>query len=189
MRGGRTGPVTWLLRCATALGVMLLCGIAYASPDFGPHDVRTVFQIAKSDDHNRVDYGIRLDGRCQPVGESPVYAYWHRFEPGQPRYGDLNMLDRQVYGIVSQAVRTRHPHGSWTEMYVAALPDLRILILTQRTEQGCVARAQIPVNSRPAFVDRVFVQLSGPFSIEHVTFHGVDVETSEPVSQRRAPGK
>jgi len=172
--------------CLLSLGLALIPTGAHADPSFGAHDVRTVFHIAKSDDRNRVDYGIHLDAQCRPIGEAPIYAYWHRFEPGAPRYGDLNLFDRQVYAITWQSVRTRDPNGTWTEMRVAALPNLRILVLTQRTATGCIARARIPVNSRPAYVDRVFVQLANPFTIEHVTFRGLDVETSAPVSERRA---
>ena len=178
-------------RLLTSVGLLVLTwtSTALATVSFGPRDVRTVFHIAKSDDHNRVDYGIRLDERCQPAGRSPVYAYWHRFEVGEPRYGDLNMLDQQVYGITSQSVRTRSDNGTWVELHVAALPSLRILILVQRQGDRCVARAQIPVNSRPAFVDRVFVQLGGsPFTpVEYVTFRGVDPQTQEPVFERRQP--
>jgi hypothetical protein len=167
--------------------VLSWASLAAATVTFGARDVRTIFHIAKSDDNNRVDYGIRLDDQCRPVGETPVYAYWHRFDPGYPRFGDLNLLDQQVYGITSQAVRTRSDTGTWVELHVAALPSLRILILVQRHGDGCVARAQIPVNSRPAFVDRVFVQLGGsPFSpVEYVTFRGVDSQTQEPVFERR----
>ena len=160
---------------------------ASATPSFGSHDVRTVFHIAKSDDRNRVDYGIHLDARCQPVGDEPVYAYWHRFEPGFPRFGDLGFMDSRVYGISSQSVPTRSDDGTWVEMHLAAFPDLRILVLVQRHDGRCVARAQIPVRGQPAFVDRVFVQLRQPLGVEYVRFRGVDVQTGQPVSERRRP--
>ena len=64
-----------------------------------------------------------------------------------------------------------------------------MLILSQPHAGGCVARAQIPINDRPAFVDRVFVQLSGGLlgGIEHVEFSGVDTQTQRPVRERRRP--
>ena len=181
-------PRPWI-PTAVAFVLLSLASTASATVTFGPSDVRTVFHIAKSDDHNRVDYGVRLDARCQPVGRSPVYAYWHRFEPGEPVIGELNALDRQVYGITRQTVRSRADNGSWIDVRIAALPSLRILILSQRHAGRCVARARIPVNDRPAFVDRVFVQLGGGIlsSVESVTFSGVDAETSERVSERRRP--
>ncbi|MEQ8454828.1 MAG: DUF4833 domain-containing protein [Sandaracinaceae bacterium] len=185
--------MTWHSK-ASAVGTLLfvlLSGLAFvatahATPSFGSHDVRTVFHIAKSDDRNRVDYGVHLNAQCQPVGEEPVYAYWHRFEPGHPRFGDLGFMDSRVYGITSQAVRTRSDNGTWVEMHLAAFPEMRILVLIQRHEGQCVARAQIPVRNRPAFVDRVFVQLR-PLGVEYVRFRGIDVQTGQPVSERRRP--
>jgi hypothetical protein len=171
------------------LFLALLPATVRAEPSFGAHDVRTVFHVAKSDDRNRVDYGIHLDGECQPIGSEPMYVYWHRFEPGQALYGDLNALDRRAYGIASQSVRTRSPAGTWTELRINALPDLRILVLTQRTAQGCIGRARVLVNSRPAYVDRVFVQLAGPLSVEFITLSGVDAVSSAPVAERRTPGR
>lgn len=176
-----------LLRFVPPVAVLLFTVPALADPTFGEHDVRTVFHIAKSDDRNRVDYGIHLDDRCRPVGSQPIYAYWHRFEPGAARYGDLNAFDAQVYGIVRQEVRSRASTGTWTEMRIGAMPNLSILVLTQRVGDRCVARARIDVNDRPAYVDRVFVQLDPPFGISHVVFSGVDVESARPVSERRLP--
>ena len=50
--------------------VMATSGDARASAvSFGPNDVPTVFFINKSDDHNRVDYGIRLNEHCAPTGD------------------------------------------------------------------------------------------------------------------------
>lgn len=177
------------LIAATAAASALVGGTSalYAQARFGAHDVRTIFHIAKSDDRNRVDYGIHLDSSCQPVGDAPMYAYWHRFEPGDDRYGDLGAFDARLYGVASQSVRTRTDAGSWTEMRVRALPDYRVLVLSQRTEGGCVARARALVNGRPAFVDRVFVQLGGPFRVAHITLTGVDAQTARPVRERRLP--
>lgn len=182
---GRAAPIA--LAAAAVVAAHAWPRTARAQPVFRTHDVRTVFHIAKSDDRNRVDYGIHLDASCQPVGETPIYAYWHRFEPRQPRYGRLNALDARLYGIASQSVRTRSGTGSWVEMRVRALQSYRILVLTQRIEERCVARARAAVNDRPAYVDRVFVQLGGPFTVDHVTFSGRDVETEQAVRERRLP--
>jgi hypothetical protein len=51
---------------------------------FGANDLPTLFFIAKSDDRNRVDYGMRLDSRCAPYGDEPVFPYWREFEPPPP---------------------------------------------------------------------------------------------------------
>jgi hypothetical protein len=44
----------------------------------------TLFFISKSDDENRVDYGMRLDSKCAPYGDESVFPYWREFEPLPP---------------------------------------------------------------------------------------------------------
>jgi len=175
------------LGATLAVAVALAPAAAHADPDFGAHDVRTVFFISKSDDRNRVDYGVRLDARCQPVGETPVYAYWHRFEPGQPIYGDLNSMDRRVYGVRQQRVHERNASGTWIEIRLAAVTDERILILVRPGDDGCVAAARIQVRGRDALLDHVHVQLARLFGVEHVTVHGRDPDTGAEVTERRTP--
>jgi len=41
---------------------------AHADPHFGPHDVATVFYVSKSENRNRVDYGLHLDADCHAQG-------------------------------------------------------------------------------------------------------------------------
>jgi hypothetical protein len=172
---------------ALVLACSAVALVAHADPSFGPHDVRTIFYISKSDDRNRVDYGVRLDAACLPVGSEPVYAYWHRFEPGQPRYGDLNLMDRRAYAISSQAVRSTAPEGSWIELRLAALPGERVLVLVQRAGEGCIARARFDIRGRPAFLDHIHVTLRGPLAIDHVTLRGEDVSSGTPVFEHRTP--
>jgi len=170
-----------------AAAVALAPAAARADPDFGAHDVRTVFFISKSDDRNRVDYGVRLDARCQPVGDAPVYAYWHRFEPGQPTYGDLNAMDRRVYGVRRQRVHDGNEGGTWIEIRLAAVTDERILILVRRRAGRCDASAQIQVRGRDAVLDHVHVQLGRLFGVQHVTIHGRDPNNGAEVTERRTP--
>lgn len=179
-RGATLGALL-ILACVT------LPASSFADPTFGRHDVRTVFYISKSDDRNRVDYGIRLDARCQPRSPRPVYAYWRRFEPDQPRFGDLNLLDRRAYAVARQHVVSTASSGSWIEMYIAAVPELRVLVLAQPGGEGCRARAQVPIRGRPAFLDHIHVQLSGPMSVDHVLLRGEDVARGAPVFERRSP--
>lgn len=169
------------------LAIVLVAGVAYAAPRIGPHDVPTVFYVAKSDDRNRVDYGVRLDASCAPVGSRPVFAYWRRFEPGQDPLGDLNVLDQRVYGIARQEVRTRQTNGSWIELALRALPQRRVLVLVRRLGNRCVGAAQTEIRGRDAILDHVFVQLGGPARIDHVTIRGEDRIREEPIFERLTP--
>ena len=171
-----------------AAALMLPASPALARVTFGDHDVRTIFYISKSDDRNRVDYGIRLTEQCLPDGDEPVYAYWHRFEPRQARFGALRGLDRRAYGIRTQSVSSQASNGSWIEMRIRGFSRERILILVQRGSDGtCHARAQVQIDARDAFLDHIFIQLAGPMRIEHVVLEGRDVQTGSPLRESRVP--
>lgn len=58
---------------------------------FGANDLQTLFFISKSDDRNRVDYGMRLDSRCAPYGEEPVFP---SFDFRQDIRSDLRFVHR-----------------------------------------------------------------------------------------------
>ncbi len=173
---------------AVVLAAMAIPTVALATPHIGVHDVQTLFFVSKSDDRNRVDYGIHLDRACLPVGRAPVFAYWRRFEPGAEPLGNLNTLDEQVYGIRQQAVRSTAPNGSWVELRINGLPDDRILILIQRLPEGCQARAHATLSGRPVYLQRVHAQLASLVGIDHLRLHGVDRQTGAAVTERRDPG-
>lgn len=177
----------YLGACLLACAMLSVAVAASAAVRFGQHDVRTVFYISKSDDRNRVDYGVRLDEHCQPVGGQPIYAYWHRFEPGQRRIGELNGMDRRAYGIQRQSVRSRSSRGSWIEMRIASVPDRRILVLARSDQDGCTAHAQVRLDGGDAILDRIHVQLGGPMSVDYVTIHGRDSATGQRITERRRP--
>lgn len=175
------------LGATLAVAVALTPAAAHADPEFGAHDVRTVFFISKSDDRNRVDYGVHLDAQCQPVGDTPVYAYWHRFEPDQATFGDLNAMDRRVYGVRRQRIHEADEHGTWIEIRLAALADERILILVRRRGGRCDARARVQLRGRDALLDHVHVQLAQLFGVSHVTIHGRDPDSGAEVTEQRSP--
>lgn len=175
-------------RTATALVaatlMLLWVAVAHATPRIGAHDIATLFYVAKSDDRNRVDYGIRLDAQCAPAGNTPLYAYWRRFEPGQDPLGDLNLLDQTVYGIARQDVRTRADNGSWIEVSLRALPSRRVLVLVQRAGDRCVGAAQTDIRGQESILDHVFVQLAGPGRIDHAMIRGEDRVSGHPIFER-----
>ncbi len=158
--------------------------MAYALPTIGPHDVATVFYISKSDDRNRVDYGVHLDASCAPVGRDPVFAYWRRFEPGQERFGDLNFLDQTAYGVERQEVGTPDATGTWIRVLLRALSSRPIQVRIQRGPAGCTGAALLDIRGRDAILDHVFVQLGGPASIDHLMIRGEERLSGQPVHER-----
>lgn len=169
------------------IAIGLASSAAYATPSIGASDVATLFYVAKSDDRNRVDYGVRLDASCAPIGDAPLYAYWRRFEPGQAELGDLNFMDRRAYAIAHQQVRVREANGSWIEFGIRALPSRRLLALVQRAGDRCVGAVQTTIRSREAVLDHVFVQLDGPMRIREVVLRGEERATGDPIFERLRP--
>jgi len=169
---------------SVVLASLLAVGVAYAMPSIGPHDVETVFFVAKSDDRNRVDYGVHLDASCAPVGQSPMFAYWRRFEPGQERLGDLNFLDQTAYGLAQQEVGASDGAGVWIRIRLRALASRPVQVRVQRGPTGCVGAALLDIRGRDAILDHVFVQLGGPGSIDHVMIRGQERLSGQPVYER-----
>jgi hypothetical protein len=152
---------------------------------FGPNDVPTVFFISKSDDKNRVDYGIRLDARCAPVDDDALIVYWREFEKAPPvRTHPLSMLEYIPYGIAEQHRVQRASSGG---DYTLRLKQFGrpIVILTQKAPDGrCSAKARSTVNGAKAELLSVYAKLAGVLSVDYIDLFGKDLETGAPLTER-----
>jgi hypothetical protein len=160
---------------------------AGAETRFGPHDVRTLFAIGKNTDKNEVQYGIRLDAQCLPVGDEPVYAYWRQYEKGPEITADLNWLDRTGYGIAKQRVEQRSAAGSRVVMSLRATSDRSIAIQVHKGEKACEAEAISYIARVPSKLDRIHVQLTGPLSIAWIDIRGARLDDGRAISERTKP--
>jgi Domain of unknown function (DUF4833) len=149
---------------------------------FGPNDVPTVFAISKSDDHNQVQYALRLDARCLPVGKEPVFGYWREYEKTPNRLLGLSWLDQFGYGIARQQVSAER-----VVMTIKTAPSRQIEVVAAKREKGCAATAYTTISGKRAALSGIALKLSGPFSVESVTLSGLDPETHQPVSERVIP--
>lgn len=180
-RGVRARPaLLWAMACALIAPAALA-----AYPPFGPNDIATVFFISKSDDHNRVDYWMRLDKNCQPLNDEAVTPYWREFEKAPPVVTHaIGMLDALAYGIAAQRVVKR---GAGESDYALRLKAVGrpIGVATRRGPNGkCVAVARTKVRGVTAELISIHAQLSGPFSVEYIDIRGKDFKTGKPVVER-----
>ncbi len=176
-RETRTGAARrWAL---LALAVLAATSVAHADVQFERHDVATIFFIDKSDDHNRVDYGIHLDTSCHPASGSPMEVYWREFENGaggRVTHG-LNMFEGPVYGVGSQRVSATRDDGVTMDVVIRALSSRPLQVHTARVPHGCSARAQTTVAGTQAYLDHVHLTLGdGPGSLRFADIYGVAVE-------------
>jgi hypothetical protein len=159
-------------RLAVFCSSLLFAATAAADSRFGPNDVRTVFEIGKNLDRNVVQYGVRLDKDCVPIGDEPIYAYWRQFEKGPEVTEDLNFLDKQGYGIKGEWVTKRSPDGSKILMTLRAT-DRPIAVIVKKNDEGkCTAEAITTINGGPAHLDRVFVHVAGFLKVDWIEIKG-----------------
>lgn len=178
--------VCWRLALA-AVALTMLSGSALANePRFEANDIETLFYISKSDDLNRVDYGMRLDSHCAPYGEEPVFPYWRQFEPPPPvRTKPMGAISKLGYGIVSQDVVMRTAAGGETTIQLKQV-GRAISITTKRGANGrCMAVVRTKIaNVQNAELVSIFVKLSGPLSVSHIDIKGKNPVTAKPIEER-----
>lgn len=155
-------------------------------PSFGPYDVQTVFYINKSDDHNRVDYGMRLDSHCRPVGDNAVFPYWREFEHAPPvRTHTLKFYEYAAYGFSRKQVVAKSANGGrfLIQLKKVARP---ILIVTGEDKAGhCAATAYAKIHGNPgARLDHIYVKLAGVLRVAYIDIHGSDPKTGQPLVER-----
>jgi hypothetical protein len=186
----RTGRFGGLLALALLAILGLLASDASAKdPTFSRFDVPTVFYIAKSDDRNRVDYGIHLDDHCVPTRDEAVFQYWREFENSPPvRIHGLGMFENIVYGISRQQTVSKTPTGGAQVITLRQFDKKPIRIVTKKDADGrCSAQARAIINGKDRELIYVYVKLGkGGLtpSVDYVGVHGKDGDTALDVEER-----
>lgn len=171
------------------LGVAACAGrtpCAGRSPgELAGRDIATVFFISKSDDRNRVDYGMRLDHNCVPLADA-VFPYWHEFEPKESTHA-LGAFEERAYGIDEQRLLSRRPDGAEYLIKLKQL-DRPITISTFKEADRCIAVAHTKIDNvgTAEFVE-AFAQLGGFLSVDYVEVRGRDPHTGARVAERIKP--
>jgi hypothetical protein len=160
-RRARRGPVPLLL-----LG-LAVCTAPRDAGGAEARDVPQVFTIAKSENQNRVAYGVRLDERCAPVGDAPVYAYWRMLERSAGATEPLLSREEPAYGMKRQRVE-----GGVAKILLRGLADREIWIEPAAIDGRCTARAWTRIAGKRAELVQVFVQLRWPFGVAHLRVKG-----------------
>jgi len=170
-----------------AVALTTLTGSALANePRFGANDIETLFFISKSDDRNRVDYGMRLDANCAPYGEEPVFPYWREFEPPPPvRTKPMSAFSKMGYGISTQRVVRRNAAGGETVIKLRQV-GRAITITTSRAANGrCTALVRTTIAKvNNAELLSIFVKLSGPLSVAYIDIKGKNLVTAKLIEER-----
>lgn len=152
------------------------------TPRPGNRSVRPLFVIERSKNANVVHYEASLaaDGAMDP-GE-PVVAYWVLLaEDGRRK--KLNWLEKKkAYGVKTRPA----PSLDGYTLTLAAAPWLPLAV----RKVGDAVRAEVDINSRPAVLEKMFIQakekLLGP-KVEYIVLFGNDIATGAACSEKILP--
>jgi hypothetical protein len=182
-----SGGLTIVAACTLAIALSPPNARGSDAPRFGHDDVATVFYIAKSENRNRVDFGVKLDGNCQPRGDEPVFPYWRMLEESPVTLEGLSTGEPRAYGIGRQYVHDRSRAGSWVHVELRALSSRPIGVLTLRNSSGrCDAAARMTIRGQESHLHHVFVQLGGGLipRPDWIQLVGRTVRDDRPVRER-----
>lgn len=144
-----------------------------------------LFVIERNKNRNQVQYAIRLDAGCAPVGDAPIEVFWRMLEVSPSATESIGAFEKMAYGIKSQARR-----GAETELRLEALPEKRLQVRTTKDPSGaCVAEAYAPVQGGQARLTRIYVQAEDSAllpSVQHIDVTGVSASGAI-LTERLAP--
>jgi hypothetical protein len=145
-----------------------------------------VFTIAKSENKNRVQYVIRVDDNCAPLGPAPVSAYWRMLEQGPTQTAPILPREVRAYGLANQVLVSREASGGHVRIVLKALPDRPMSIVTSRGSNGaCQAVAAASIAGAPAHLFNVYVHLKW-YGFDYLLLQGWSLDNSHVVRERLA---
>jgi len=166
--------------------LLAMCSFATAAHAVSPPSgvVVPVFSIAKSENKNQVQYVVRLDEHCAPVGAAPVSGYWRMFEEGPLRTAPILPREARAYGLASQTVLVRGVSGGQVRVVLNALSGRPMTIEGSRgSDGGCRALAIVTIAGAPAHLFNVFVQLKWD-GVEYLLLRGWSMDGLRVVTER-----
>jgi uncharacterized protein DUF4833 len=178
MRGVRSTPLLVALVSYASYTAAASAG----SPPLGGSSI-ALFSIAKSENKNQVQYMIRVDDHCAPVGPAPVSAYWRMLEKGPAETAPILAREVRAYGLVSQAVVARDASGGQTRVVLKALPGRPLTIATSRASDGtCRALTTATIAGAPAHLFNVYVHLRWD-GVDYLLLQGWSMDGSRVVRE------
>jgi hypothetical protein len=169
--------------CALALFAVFP---AHAGPlRFGPFDNTSLFTISKSENKNEVVYAIHLDAQCAPVGDAPVFAFWHMVEKGPHVIEPLLSREERAYGIDRQQVVSSGADGGKVTVTLKALATRPIVIETKRGDGKCEAWSKLKVSGEDAYLYNVYVKL-GVLEVDYLLLSGWAMDRQRVLHERVA---
>jgi hypothetical protein len=148
----------------------------------------SLFTISKSENRNQVQYVVRVDDHCVPLGAAPVWAYWRMIEQGPTRTAPLLGREQPAYGAAGQWVIERNPEGGKVRLVLRAMPARPIEIETSRSAAGtCFAVSTMTIAGAPAHLFGVYAKLKWPVGVSYLLIQGWSLDGTHVVTERVSP--
>lgn len=150
----------------------------------------SVFFIEKSENRNQVHYGVKVDAKCAPVGEAPVYGYWRNLEEGKDARSPLLSIEQRGYGVDIERARSRPTGGGSVQFSLRGLAGRRIVIDTFTTPEGCRAVAASRILDQVAELRSIYVELGGLLNlqVERLLLRGKGLRSHADLVETVRPG-
>jgi hypothetical protein len=157
-----------------------------APPALARGTLLPVFTIAKSENKNQVQYVVRVDDRCAPLGPAPLSAYWRMLERGPTATAPLLSREVPAYGLANQAVVANDAIGGRVAAVLKVLPDRPVTIDTRRGGDGaCRAMATVTLAGTQAHLFNVYVHLRWD-GVDYLLLQGWSMDGSQVVREKIA---
>lgn len=165
--------------------LILCCALAFpaAADELPMHELDSVIFLTKNTNQNQVHYGVRVDERCRPLEDEPVYAYWRNLEEGPDDRSELIFWEEPGYGVRQPRQVERNEKSGSLQLVIRGVPERMIKLETFTAEEGCAARAFTHINGNNAVLERIDINVSGWATVHKVEIYGVSATDGKAVSE------
>jgi hypothetical protein len=147
-----------------AAALLALAGVSSAQRS------QTLFTLSRTYNSNFINYDAQLTKTDALDAKQPVIAYWTIKEDKGQRE-NLNMFEWKAYGFSTTA-----DSSGRVVMMLKALKDRVVRVYLQKDS----VRAEMLIDGRPAFIDRIKIQSNGKFGKPpFMEVFGRDIESGE----------
>jgi hypothetical protein len=152
--------------------------------EFGAKDVRTVFFLSPSDLTSRLDYGLKLDDKCAPVSDEPLFPYWH--EPEANKTATLKFFEYPAYGVQEQKIK-KLPGRTELAVKLKALPRQIVITIEPSAEGRCNATARTLIGAQTDVeLLSVYIKVKPVWRVDFIEIRGRTAD-GKGLTERVAP--
>ncbi len=145
---------------------------------------QSLFHIERTKNANKLYYEAQVTANGSIDAKDPIKAYWIMWakdSTGKTTEG-MNFIERaKVYGYNIKP-------DSTGKVYNMTLKPFKDRLIRVYMKDGA-ARAEMIINNRPAFFERMFIYAKGDSKPDSIKLYGCDMESGEKIFELFLPNK